>query len=192
MRIISGRPEGGQSGEREPAGIKVDPGQDQMRPSHSGMPSRDGSAKRRVGASRSERRRASRCSSARVWSVPKEGRKPIHGGPGANARGKTWRTSIFREETSERPICGGRGSKMPGSWRGMKETRLECAILIDAVVLTLGRSGRHHRRDHTASYLVGIGDQLIQPGKPRLDMGYAPWAMSPPAAERRLRNHNLI
>ena len=55
-----------------------------------------------------------------------------------------------------------------------------------------GADRRHHRRDHTASYLFVEEIKLIQPGKPRLDMRYAPWAMSPPAAERRLRNHNLI
>lgn len=81
---------------------------------------------------------------------------------------------------------------MPGWLARKEETRLEGAILIDAVGLTpWRRPGRHHRRDHTASYLFGRGDQLIQPGKPRLDMGYASWAMSAPAAERRLRNHMI-
>ena len=80
---------------------------------------------------------------------------------------------------------------MPGWLARKEETRLEGAILIDAVGLTpWRRPGRHDRRDHTASYLFGRGDQLIQPGKPRLN-GIRPMGDAAPAAERRLRNHMI-
>lgn len=122
--FISGRAEGGQSEEREPAGIKVDPGQDQRRPSHSGMPSRDGSAKGGVGASRSERRRASRCGTpAREFGrCLKQGGKPIHRGPP--------RCQLPREKPGERRSSGrrpergrsaaGEDPRCPAGWRGKR------------------------------------------------------------------------